>query len=43
MTVQDDGIGFDPSSALSRGLGLIGMEERSAGTARQNGHQFPAE
>jgi signal transduction histidine kinase len=28
MTVQDDGIGFDPSSAPSRGLGLIGMEER---------------
>jgi signal transduction histidine kinase len=28
MTVQDDGIGFDPSNALSRGLGLIGMEER---------------
>jgi signal transduction histidine kinase len=28
MTVQDDGIGFDSSSSLSRGLGLIGMEER---------------
>jgi len=28
VTVKDDGIGFDPSSSLSRGLGLIGMEER---------------
>jgi len=28
LTVQDDGIGFDPSGSSSRGLGLIGMEER---------------
>ena len=28
MTVQDDGIGFDPKSPGRRGLGLIGMEER---------------
>ncbi len=28
MTVKDDGIGFDSSGAPSRGLGLIGMEER---------------
>ena len=28
VTVQDDGVGFDTSSAPSRGLGLIGMEER---------------
>jgi signal transduction histidine kinase len=28
VTVQDDGVGFDPSRAASRGLGLIGMEER---------------
>ncbi len=28
MTVQDDGIGFDPARAHARGLGLIGIEER---------------
>lgn len=28
MTVQDDGVGFDPSGSRSRGLGLIGIEER---------------
>ncbi len=28
MTVQDDGIGFDPTRAHTRGLGLIGIEER---------------
>jgi signal transduction histidine kinase len=27
-TIQDDGIGFDAGSAASRGIGLIGMEER---------------
>ncbi len=28
ITVQDDGVGFDPSASRSRGLGLIGIEER---------------
>jgi signal transduction histidine kinase len=28
LTVQDDGVGFDRSRILSRGLGLVGMEER---------------
>ncbi len=28
ILVQDDGVGFDPSQSRSRGLGLIGMEER---------------
>jgi signal transduction histidine kinase len=28
MVIQDDGIGFDPKTLASRGLGLIGMEER---------------
>jgi signal transduction histidine kinase len=28
MTIQDDGIGFDPRDASSRGLGLIGIQER---------------
>jgi signal transduction histidine kinase len=28
LTIQDDGIGFDPGNAVSRGIGLIGMEER---------------
>jgi signal transduction histidine kinase len=28
MAIQDDGIGFDPQTLSSRGLGLIGMEER---------------
>ena len=28
LTVQDDGKGFDPKTLVSRGLGLIGMEER---------------
>ncbi len=28
LTVQDDGKGFDPKSLVSRGLGLMGMEER---------------
>lgn len=28
LTVQDDGKGFDPSRLSSRGMGLVGMEER---------------
>ncbi len=28
LTVQDDGLGFDPVNGSSRGLGLIGMQER---------------
>jgi signal transduction histidine kinase len=28
LAIQDDGIGFDPQNLSSRGLGLIGMEER---------------
>ncbi len=28
MTIQDDGVGFDPDAMKHRGLGLIGMEER---------------
>ncbi len=28
LTIQDDGLGFDPSSASTRGLGLIGIQER---------------
>ncbi len=28
LTIQDDGIGFDPTLASSRGLGLIGIQER---------------
>jgi signal transduction histidine kinase len=28
LTVEDDGIGFDPERVSGRGLGLIGMEER---------------
>ncbi len=28
VTIQDDGVGFDPCNAISRGIGLIGMEER---------------
>jgi signal transduction histidine kinase len=28
ITVQDDGVGFNPSASRSRGLGLIGIEER---------------
>ena len=28
MAIQDDGVGFDPQTLSSRGLGLIGMEER---------------
>jgi signal transduction histidine kinase len=28
VTIQDDGVGFDSGSAISRGIGLIGMEER---------------
>jgi signal transduction histidine kinase len=28
LTVEDDGIGFDPKEARGRGLGLLGIEER---------------
>jgi len=28
ISIQDDGIGFEPEQASSRGLGLVGMEER---------------
>jgi len=28
LTVQDDGVGFVPSTSLGKGLGLVGMEER---------------
>jgi signal transduction histidine kinase len=28
LSIQDDGIGFDPGGATSRGLGLIGIQER---------------
>jgi signal transduction histidine kinase len=28
VTIQDDGIGFDRNRMSSKGLGLIGMEER---------------
>jgi signal transduction histidine kinase len=28
MAIQDDGVGFDPIALASRGLGLIGIEER---------------
>lgn len=28
ITVQDDGVGFDPTVSRTRGLGLIGIEER---------------
>ncbi|MBS1856176.1 MAG: sensor histidine kinase [Acidobacteria bacterium] len=28
LSIQDDGTGFDPRGASSRGLGLIGMQER---------------
>jgi signal transduction histidine kinase len=28
VTIQDDGVGFDSSGAIHRGIGLIGMEER---------------
>jgi signal transduction histidine kinase len=28
VTIQDDGVGFDSGSAISRGIGLIGMKER---------------
>jgi len=28
ISIQDDGIGFEPKQASSRGLGLVGMEER---------------
>ncbi len=28
LTVQDDGKGFDPEHLVSRGMGLVGMEER---------------
>jgi len=35
MTIEDDGIGFDPAAALEnlqtgRGLGVLGMRERAA-------------
>ncbi|HZT30364.1 MAG TPA: ATP-binding protein [Bryobacteraceae bacterium] len=29
LSVQDDGVGFDPVHASSRGLGLIGIQERA--------------
>ena len=28
LSIQDDGIGFDPGEATARGLGLIGIQER---------------
>jgi signal transduction histidine kinase len=28
LSIQDDGVGFDPQQASSRGLGLIGIQER---------------
>ncbi len=28
VTVQDDGVGFDPAKASKRGLGLLGLQER---------------
>ncbi|MCS7314224.1 MAG: histidine kinase [Bryobacterales bacterium] len=28
VTVQDDGVGFDPAQAAGRGLGLLGIQER---------------
>ena len=28
LSIQDDGVGFDPGGATSRGLGLIGIQER---------------
>ncbi len=28
VTVQDDGVGFDPAEATGRGLGLLGIQER---------------
>jgi signal transduction histidine kinase len=28
LTIQDDGIGFDPDHPLREGLGLIGIRER---------------
>jgi len=28
LTVQDDGVGFDPEEAAGRGLGLLGIQER---------------
>jgi signal transduction histidine kinase len=28
LSIQDDGVGFDPRHASSRGLGLIGIQER---------------
>lgn len=28
LTIQDDGVGFDPGHASARGLGLIGIQER---------------
>lgn len=28
VTVQDDGVGFDPAQATGRGLGLLGIQER---------------
>lgn len=29
LSIQDDGVGFDPRHASSRGLGLIGIQERA--------------
>ncbi|MBI4902356.1 MAG: sensor histidine kinase [Acidobacteria bacterium] len=29
LSIQDDGVGFDPQNASSRGLGLIGIQERA--------------
>ncbi|MBZ5498801.1 MAG: hypothetical protein LAP85_20585 [Acidobacteriia bacterium] len=28
ITIQDDGVGFDPAGSARRGIGLVGMEER---------------
>ncbi|RPI22303.1 MAG: hypothetical protein EHM61_22590, partial [Acidobacteria bacterium] len=28
LTVEDDGVGFVPSTSFGKGLGLVGMEER---------------
>jgi signal transduction histidine kinase len=30
LSVEDDGIGFDPASAERNGFGLVGMRERAA-------------